>query len=255
MARLSVTILGSGTSVPSPTRRAPAYLVRAGSTSVLLDCGSGSVSSTVRTGIGLDRLTGVVVTHHHPDHVADLVPLLFALANPAHPTRPEDLPIWGPEGLRRYLEQLEALYGRWVQPRSCDVVVSELEDRARFQVGPTHWTAFSVEHSGPCLSFRVEVAGAGSFCFSGDTGPCEALEQAARGVDLFICECSALEEDPLDGHMTASDVGRTAAAAGCGRVVLTHLYDHVERSDPASRVRERFSGGVIVGEDGMVLEV
>lgn len=204
----------------------------------------------------MDRLTGIAVTHLHPDHTADLVPLFFALANPAHPTRPEDLPLRGPEGIQAYLEQLEALYGHWVKPRGCDLLIAELEDRASFQVGPTRWTAFSVEHSGPCLAYRVELqAGARSFCFSGDTGRCDGLEQAARGVDLFICECSALEDDPLEGHMTAVDVGRTAAAAGCGCVVLTHLYHDVERSDPESRVREHFEGEVIVGEDGMVLEV
>jgi ribonuclease BN (tRNA processing enzyme) len=50
-------------------------------------------------------------------------------------------------------------------------------------------------------------------------------------------------------------VGRLAAVAGCGQVVLTHLYPQVEASDPVPRVRQHYGGPVRLAEDGLRLEV
>jgi ribonuclease BN (tRNA processing enzyme) len=44
----TVSVLGSGTSVPSPHRMAPAHLVRCQEVSLLLDCGSGCTTGLVR---------------------------------------------------------------------------------------------------------------------------------------------------------------------------------------------------------------
>ena len=64
-----------------------------------------------------------------------------------------------------------------------------------------------------------------------------------------------LEPEEGTGHMKASQVGQVAAAAGAGRVVLTHLYQHVEESGPVDVVREHYSGPVELAADGMVLEL
>jgi ribonuclease BN (tRNA processing enzyme) len=252
--RLTIEVLGSGTSIPAADRRPPAYLVRHGDVSVLLECGAGCTSSMAQAGVNLTQLTGIVLTHFHLDHTAELPALLFALSNPAHPPREQDLQIWGPRGTGALLERLESIYGRWVRPRSCELEVTELDDESSFEVGALRWTAAGVEHTAGALAYRVDAPHR-SFCFSGDSGPCVALERAAHGVDLLLCECSALEQEELSGHMRASEVGRIAAAAGCGEVVLTHLYDHVVRSRPVARVEEHFDGPVRLAEDGLLLEL
>jgi ribonuclease BN (tRNA processing enzyme) len=232
---------------------APAYLIRAGAVSLLVDCGSGASTSLFRAGVGPEGLGGLALTHLHPDHSADLLPLLFALVNPVQPRRESELPIWGPEGLNQRLTGLEEVYGRWVRP-DCGVTLSELGDGDRFQLGPLTAIAFRVQHSRRSLAYRFESAGA-ALCLSGDSGPCPGLVEAAGGVDLFICECSALEGEELAGHLTATQVGEIAAEAGCSRLVLTHLYEHVVRSDPLARVGARYAGPVELAEDGMVLEI
>lgn len=238
--------------MPLPDRTAPAYLVHTDEVDLQLDCGSGSCTSLLRAGVRLERLTGLALTHHHLDHTADLAAHLFALSNPVHPPRVEDLPIWGPEGTSALLAGMVELYGPWVRPRIKKVRVSELHDGQSMKVGDLTVTAFQVQHSGTSLAYRLEHQGR-SACYSGDSGPCEGLERAADGVDLFICECAALEEDGYKGHLKASEVGRIAAAARCGRVVLTHLYPHVVDSDPAERVRANFDGPVELAADGMEL--
>jgi ribonuclease BN (tRNA processing enzyme) len=249
MTWLSNTVLGSGTSVPS-RRLAPAHLVRAPDAALLVDCGSGCTTSLFRAGVTLDRIDGVFLTHLHPDHTADLVPLLFALVNPVHPARTADLPIRGPEGVAAHLEALRAAYGRWVRPSTCEVRAEELAHHQRVDLGGLACTAFSVTHAGkPSFAYRFERGGR-VLCLSGDSGPCDGLLEAARGAHLFICECAALDGEELAGHMSPTQVGRLAREAGCRRVVLTHLYDHVERAGPVALVRAVFDGEVELARDG-----
>jgi ribonuclease BN (tRNA processing enzyme) len=253
---LSFTVLGAGTSVPS-ARMAPAHLVRAGEATLLLDAGAGGSTSLFHAGVTLDRLTGLALTHLHPDHTAELVPILFALVNPAHPPRTTPLPIRGPRGLAAHLAAREGAYGRWIRP-DCGIAVEELAGGQSFRLehgeSSLLCTGFAVTHSAGSLAYRVEADGA-SLCYSGDSGVCPGLVEAARAVDLFVCECSVLEGKEVEGHLTATQVGEVAAAAGCRRVVLTHLYGHQLGTDPVARVAQRFDGPVELAEEGRVLEV
>jgi ribonuclease Z len=95
---------------------------------------------------------------------------------------------------------------------------------------------------------------------TGDTRPCAATAEAARGADLLVHDSTfgdaeqARAEETM--HSTAREAARVARAAGCDRLVLTHLstrYDH-EPGILAAQAAEEFPG-VTVAHDGMVLEV
>ncbi len=258
---LRLTILGSGTSVPSTTRRSPAYLLRADAApdapplALLVDCGSGCVTSLVQAGVTLDRLGGVLLTHLHPDHTADLLPLLFALSLPVGPQRSGELPLSGPAGTAERLQKLQEVYGVWVKPRRSQLALRELADREVLELGGLRVTAFAVEHmrnGTGSLAYRFELGGK-VLCYSGDCSPCAGIEAAALAADLLVCECGSLEGERPVGHLTATDVGQLAVKAGCREVVLTHLYDHVVATDPVARVRAHFQGPVRLAEDGLEL--
>jgi ribonuclease BN (tRNA processing enzyme) len=250
---LSLTVLGSGTSVPAPGRRPSAYLLSAGGESLLMDCGAGAVGSLVDAGETIQHIAGVALSHLHPDHTADLVTLLFALTNPVCPPRQAPLYIWGPAGTAARLQALEQVYGKWIQPPTCEVRVRELAPGDPLCLGTARLTPYEAVHSGDCFSFRVEDQGR-ALCYSGDTGKCDGLRAAAQGVDLLVAECSVLEGEQLPGHLKASEVGILAASAGCGQVVLTHLYPQVLAQDPLAIVGQHFAGPVKLAEDGMVLQ-
>jgi ribonuclease BN (tRNA processing enzyme) len=250
MMQAKLVVLGSGTSVPHPTRRPPAFLVQAGSTSLLVDVGAGATTGLAAAGVGLDRLSAVLLSHLHLDHTAELVPLLFALRNPVGPRRSRDLPLWGPKKLKRQLRGLRRLYGDWVDPLAVALRRHRLRDRQGFSVGPVKIRPFAVAHAGESYAFRL-AAGERTICVSGDSGVCDALVEAAAGVDLLVCECGALESERTTKHLSPTEMGQLAARAGCARVVLTHLYQRVLDSDPLPRVRAHFDGEVHLGFDGM----
>ena len=77
-------MLGSGTSVPDPSRGPCGLLVQCEAGAWLIDGGSGTLQRCAKVGVDPRTLLGGIYSHHHPDHCADLVPLLFAM-RVAHP--------------------------------------------------------------------------------------------------------------------------------------------------------------------------
>src|ERR1700694_4170896 len=78
MAPLTLTILGAGPAAPNPGGVCSGYLLRQGENAVLMDCGSG-IAGRVAQHVPTNRLRGVAISHLHPDHYFDLVPLYYII--------------------------------------------------------------------------------------------------------------------------------------------------------------------------------
>lgn len=97
------------------------------------------------------------------------------------------------------------------------------------------------------------------FVYSGDTRPCEATVDAARGADLLVHEATFAEEDGRRAvetrHSTAREAATVAARANVRRLVLTHFSARL--SEQPQRLVEEASAvfGAEAAEDGLSLEV
>ena len=69
---ISITLLGTGSPMPSPDRAGPATLVTAGDEHYLVDAGRGVLMRLAATGLGAPNLSALLLTHLHSDHMADL---------------------------------------------------------------------------------------------------------------------------------------------------------------------------------------
>ena len=79
------------------------------------------------------------------------------------------------------------------------------------------------------------------FVFSGDSAPCPALEQAAQGADLLLCEATyALPEQQEQaaqwGHSTFGQSAALAAKAGVKRLWLVHYSPMI--TDPEEHLAQ-----------------
>jgi ribonuclease BN (tRNA processing enzyme) len=257
-------ILGAGGAIPTPTHTPAAYWVTLDGTPLLLDPGPGALVRLVQSGDapgGVDEIEHVLLTHLHPDHCADLVPLLFALHSPLTAGR-APLHLFGPTGLKSYLEQLRGIYGRWLEPRHRSLQVTEWGPGQALQLpGEGSVQAFAVDHPqdhltvGSCLGYRFTDRYGHTVVFSGDTGACLGLQEAATGVDLLVVECSAPEGYGVAGHLTPGEVGRLCAIAQPARVVLTHQYPAAAAADLGADVAHHFSGPVVQAHDGSLFYV
>jgi ribonuclease BN (tRNA processing enzyme) len=71
-------ILGSGTGVPSLKRCSPGMVLISGDSKALIDSGPGILRRMLEVGITYQDIDLLLYTHIHPDHVSELVPILFA---------------------------------------------------------------------------------------------------------------------------------------------------------------------------------
>lgn len=230
------TVLGSGTSVPDAERGPAGFLVECGDVVWLADVGSGTVGRCVRAGVDPRVIDGVVLSHHHPDHCADLVPLLFSM-RVGPPPRTRDLPIVAGEGFGAFFAGLESVYGKWIRPGRGRALLTELtlSGAAEHDLGGgLRLRTRPANHAAAALHLRFEAEGL-SVTFSGDTGPSEALVELASGTDLLVCECAGTDAEAVPGHLSPSDVAEIARRAEPRAIWLTHLYPNVD-PDEALRV-------------------
>jgi ribonuclease BN (tRNA processing enzyme) len=272
---LSCLLLGSGGAVPTPERMPAAYWVTVDGHPLLVDPGPGALVRLLRSPHGppgVDAIGGLLLSHLHLDHCADVAPLLFALHSPI-PSGTGPLLIAGPPGLARYLERLRDLYGDWLTPARREVRVEELAPgdslapdangrwrRAAARRPGAGVTAHAANHgesrfSAVNLCFRFRDAAGATLAYSGDGEDGDGLRAAARGADLLIVECSTPDACYTPGHLTPSAVGQLCAESGPRQVVLTHLYPPAAALDLPPLVRAIWNGPVETARDGVLYTV
>ena len=252
---LNLTILGAGPAAPNPGGGNSGYLVRDGNTAVVMDCGPGTAGQ-VALHVPPADLSGVAISHFHPDHYFDLVALYYIIK--FNTSRRDRLPVWIPPGGRDFLSR----FGQLIADKSA--MLDDLFDLREYPLlepvalGELEFTFHPVQHYIPANAMRVRAADGKVLTFSGDVAPCPALPVAARDADLFLCESAMLrasQDDPdpaKRGHMSALEVGIAAAEAHAKRVVITHYRSSPEEDKHhLSQARQHFSGPVELARPGV----
>jgi ribonuclease BN (tRNA processing enzyme) len=220
---MQVTFIGSGDAFGSGGRFNTCFLVAGEHCRLLIDCGATSLVALKHHGVAPNDIDGVVVSHLHGDHFGGLPFLLLDAHHMSRRQRP--LFILGPEGIAaRLAAAQEALFpGSSQTARHFPLEIGEIASGVRTQGAGFAVTPFPADHSAgaPCFSLRLEIDGR-VVTYSGDTGWTDALAEAARGADLFICESSSAER-LLTGHLSYADLAPRLAAIGAKRVILTHM--------------------------------
>jgi ribonuclease BN (tRNA processing enzyme) len=258
MPPLMLTILGSGPAAPNPGGVCSGYLLRHGENAVLMDCGSG-VAGRIAQHVPANRLQGVTISHLHPDHYFDLVPLYYALkfgqARPAEFS--PRLAVYVPPGGRDFLSRFGGLIAAREAMLEDVMDIHEYSPTSETVIGGLSFTFHPVQHYIPSHAMRVRSAEGATLVFSSDVAPCPQLVDAARGADLFMCESALLdasqdEPDPARrGHMSAAEAGEAARAAGARRLLITH-YRSGEAQDAHHReaATRSFGGPVELAREG-----
>jgi ribonuclease BN (tRNA processing enzyme) len=250
---MELTILGSGTIVPSLTRWSPAHILRIGGKTVLIDLGPGTLRRMVEAGAGISDIDVICISHFHPDHIADFVPLMFASKYAVGSFRTRDLTVVAPGGFGELYAGLIEVFGSWIVPEAYRLDIREAAGES-IDLGTFSVTTAPANHNPESIGMRFEEGGA-SFVYSGDTDRSDDLVALARAADLLLLECSFPDDMKVAGHLTPSEAGRFARDAGVRHVVLTHLYPPMEDVDIVSTVGACFSGKITVAEDLMVIPV
>ncbi len=249
---MRITVLGKSPSWPDAGGACSGYLVEAGATCLLLDCGNG-VLGRLRLVRDYTAVDGVVVSHMHADHFLDLIPYACALSySPRAGTARPQLLL--PPGGRAILRAITAAANQ------ADVVenafdVREYDIAAPERVGDACLRFKPVPHYVPANAVEVSTGDGGRrFTFGADHGPTDALDAFAAGTDLLLLEATLPERDPQDdgpgGHLTAAEAGEHATRCRAARLVLTHISDELDHERALAQARRTYAGPVEVARAG-----
>jgi ribonuclease BN (tRNA processing enzyme) len=192
-------------------------------------------------------LTAVVVSHLHPDHFIDLVPLRHYLRWQFTPAR--HVRVIAPAGLARRLDGLHDDAGfTSAALRVEDVAVGTIE------VGSLALTGTRVQHTADSHAYRIGRADGGGpgLVYSGDCGRAADLDPLIRPGDTLLIEVSFGAGPVVAGaqHLDGPAVGALAARTRPGRVLLTHLQMGYDERAAIASVRERYDGEVTLVAPG-----
>jgi ribonuclease BN (tRNA processing enzyme) len=250
-----ITILGSGTCVPSLVRNPCSLLIRTGGENLLFDCGPGIMRRLLEVGVSIVDISYLFLSHFHPDHSGELAAFLFALKYPEPSCQKQPLTIVAGKGFRFFFDRLKAVYGNWIVLPPEMLTIVELDTHKADRLTYPSFTVSSrpVAHGPESLAYRIADAHGKTVVYSGDSDVCEGLTDIAANADLMICESAFPNDQKVDGHLTPALAGEIAQAAKVKRLVLTHFYPACENADIENQCRSTYSGKVILARDLMNL--
>lgn len=268
----SLTVLGSSGGFPIAGFACSGYLARIAGKSLLLDCGPGIAGAL----IGADAkagIDGIVISHLHPDHVLDLIPLGYALMTEwLTEGRTQPVPLFVPSGGLEFLQRFSDLFGHrnWrfaeeggsagyralgaALARGHDWLLMvfdahEYEPGEDIAFGTTTIATLPVDHRVPTAAMRIALEGM-DFVYSADTRFLPALGHFAAGTDLFLVDAHFSGPKAPGGlHMTPADAGRLAAIAYAKRLVLCHLGAPQDGASARQAAAAHFAGEIHVAFD------
>lgn len=244
-----LTVLGCSGTHPGPRRACSSYLFRTGDTQLLVDCGTGSTMN-LQCVTSFTELDAILISHEHADHCVDLIGTYYALR--FHPDGPKSIPLYAPPGVVERVSSLVPTEAAFSFRDAFPLTEVDLSDR--LEVGPMALELFPSLHPVPTVSVRITCDGR-TATYSADSGGGQALVDAARGADLFLCEASWQGDQdtmPEGLHLTAGEAGRIATLAGVGRLVLTHLWPQNDPDRSLEEGRRSFTGALALAEDNQV---
>ncbi|MDG6999369.1 MAG: ribonuclease Z [Nitrososphaerota archaeon] len=227
---LSVTFFGTSSAIPSTKRGFACIGVGSGDDIVLIDCGDGSIRKILDCGLDVRRISNIMITHFHSDHLSGLTQIVEAMGIAKRET---ELRVYGLKGLKEYFATVERITSVAAN-RKFKIALTEVAANQQFQVGKFGVSTFEMIHTIPCIGYRLESDGR-TIAYTGDTEPCPQVVDLGKNADLLIHEATFLKRDIENArqskHSVPSEASQSAKLAGSKKLFLTHVTDSAEKED------------------------
>jgi len=252
-----VSILGSGTCVPSLRRSSCSVLVQINESLLLFDSGAGTMRRLLEVGKTIFDISHIFYSHLHPDHTGELASFLFANKYSGTARRRIPLTLVAARGFAAFYKNLTAVYGDWIEldPQLFSIVELDKSAADTCRFNDFSVNSRPVEHIESSIAYRITSAGGKAVVYSGDTDFSEDLVTLSNNADLLICESANPDDLKVKGHLTPSLAGEIATRANVGQLVLTHFYPECDQFDIEKECRKTYAGPLVLAEDLMKIEL
>lgn len=286
---IKVILLGTGSPRAYYGRSKPSVAVLAGHKVFLVDCGGGVVDQLIKAGVMPQRVSDVLLTHHHYDHNSGFFDV-FITSWRTHITservfegRSTPMHVYGPETTKEIIGKMRESFEFDVKLRvsynlsdeaGARIEYTERNEGVVYEKEGIKITAFEVDHRPvyPAVAYKFEYNGK-SVVISGDTIPVANMLKYSQGVDLLIHEAynkdTLIEQypaydkalsNPAKYHTTTLEAAEIAEQAGVKHLVLTHHIPAPTANEAAEEayikgMRDIYQGPITVGRDLMSIQL
>jgi len=246
---MRLQVLGGCGAWPGAGQACGGYLVESDGFHLLIDPGYATLPRLLEC-ISAERVDGVLISHGHPDHCADLHPLLRARALRENPS-----PALAVHTLPKAVDRVLALDRPGLLEDA--YAIHEFAEGDRFEIGPFRVETWPLPHSVPNAGIRLST-GAQILAYTGDTGPSPHLEALAHNADIYIAEATFPEQVPADSAeylSSALQAAQVATRASVRQLMLTHLLPGADPDAAKRAARRGYDGTTTVARTGLIVDL
>jgi ribonuclease BN (tRNA processing enzyme) len=246
---MRLTVLGACGAWPEAGQACSGYLIEHDGFRLMLDIGYATMPRLLEY-VAAEQVDAVVVSHGHPDHCADLNPLLRARAMQDVPLSP--LPVYSPPGA---LDAVLALDRPGMLTAAYEL--REFTPGEGFDIGPFRIGTRLLPHWVTNAGIRL-AAGGSVLVYTGDSGPSPEVARLARDADVLLAEATHVEPVPEDVReylSSPTQAGRQATDAGVGQLLLTHLWPGTAKAEARDAAAAVYTGRIDVATAGLTLDL
>ena len=259
MSRCLITILGSSSGMPSPSRFCSSVFFQSDKFDFLLDCGEGTSFSLLKNKIDPELIDSVFISHSHSDHLGGLL-LLIQMMHLLQRRIPLDvyLPEEAVSGVRNFLDTCYLFPDKITMKLNLHPITSNFIFENEGITIKAHLNRHLAGNQKMIEELRVSNI-MQSFCFvlnlsgkkvvySGDIESSDDLIDIIGDTDLLITECFHPKLEKLISLILEKRVKST---------IFTHIPPELEGKEKEMVIKAQKMGLENLGMayDGLVIEV
>lgn len=240
---MRLTVIGCWGGYPAADGATSSYLLEKNNFSLLIDVGSGALSKLQKYK-SVSDLDGVILSHYHHDHVADIGVLQYAKLVQFYTAGADKiLPIYGHTADMPAFKDLTHTYTKGVAYDPSKIL----------EVGPFTITFLKTNHPVACYGMRISD-GDHVVVYTADTSYKTEWNAFAKNADLLITDCNFYADQGGEnaGHMTSKEGGMIAANANVRELILSHLPQYGDNEQLVREASDYFKGPIQLAKEGLL---
>ncbi|MCK4589241.1 MAG: ribonuclease Z [Nanoarchaeota archaeon] len=210
---MQIQFLGTGCMMPTKTRNLAGVLLSYKAENIIFDCGEGTQRQLKIAGVKPGKITKILISHWHGDHVLGLPGLLQTFSASEYQGV---LEIFGPLGSKKFFEHM--MKGFAVK-EIVDYRLTEVESGKFFENDDFYLEALPMKHGAPCLGYAF-------------------IEKNRRRIEMKKARKLGLKEGPVLGKLqrgqTVSFKGKKIKPDDVGFVVGGSKVVYITDTEPCS---------------------